>query len=321
MNRYFALTENSFSFLKAQHLKSRISFTFKLIFYLSLMRHFLFIVFASVLTTFQVYSQRVPAQLVNPVFLFSTYDFASDEGDLKAAILQQVGEKALPEIIENSIETVWPTGIATLSARTSNKLEMVKYTCYKVVSTDELCILHIPATENQTMPAYMRPQKDMFFIIGLEGVLFDGNNFMYEPAPLEDGYPEEDVYVEDAEDEIVLISNPAELVPNFDLRNCADFKQLVLEVLGEEEMNILIELASEKSWPLGISTAVARKTVQDKMKEYVVVFAASFEQDSQAYILVWVPFYGNEHMPPKMQPLTEDGFYFVFKADGIEFQE
>lgn len=285
------------------------------------MRHFLFIVFAFVLTISHVFSQRVPAQLINPVFLFSTYDFASDEGDLKVAILQQVGEKVLPEIIESSIENAWPTGIATLSARTSNKLEMMKYACYKIVSTDELCILHIPASENQTMPAYMRPQKDMYFIIGLEGVMFEGNNYMYEPASLEDGYPEEDFYVEDAEDEIVLISNPAALVPHFDLRNCADFKQLVLEVLGEEEMNILIDLASEKSWPLGISTVAARKTVQEKMKEYVVVFAASFEQNSQVYILVWVPFYGNEHMPPKMQPLTEDGFYFVFKAEGIEFQE
>lgn len=285
------------------------------------MRAFLFFFFALVFTTFQVNAQRVPAQIINPASLIGTYDFASDEDDLKEAILQQMGEKALSEIIQNSKEIAWPTGIATLSTRTSNKLEIVKYTCYKVVSTDELCILHIPSAENQTMTATMRPQKDMYFIIGLDGVNFEGNNYIYEPTSLEDTYSEGEGYAEEGEDEIVLISNPAALVPNFDLRNCADFKQLVLEVLGEEEMNILIELASEKSWPLGISTAAARKSVQDKMKEYVVVFAASFEQDSQAYILVWVPFYGNEDMPPKMQPLTEDGFYFVFKAEGIEFQE
>lgn len=313
--------KNSFSFSICQHLKSRISFTFKLIFYLSLMRLFLFFVFSVVFTTFHAYSQRLQAQIINPGFIFSTYDFASDEEDLKMAILQQLGEKSLSEIIQNSVETAWPSGIATLAARTSNKLEMVNYVCYKVVATDELCVLHIPVTENKAMPAYMRPQKDIYFIIGLEGVAFEGNNYVFEPAPLEDGYPEENTYSEDAEDEIVLISNPAALVPNFDLRNCANFKQLVLEVLGEEEMNTLIELASEKSWPSGISTSSARKSVLDKIKEYVVVFAASFEQDSQAYIMVWVPFYGNEHMPPNMQPLMEEGFYFVFKAEGIEFQE
>lgn len=285
------------------------------------MRSYLFFLFAFVLTTFQVSSQRIPAQITNPASLYSTYDFSSDEGELKTAILEQLGEKELLDIMQNSTEITWPTGIATLSARSSNKIAMLNYVCYKLVATDLLCILQIPAAENQAMPTYMRPLKDMYFIIGLDGVAFEGNNYVYEPAPLDDEFLGDNESSEDVEDEIVLISNPADLVPNFDLKNCQDFRQLVLEVLGEDEMNILIELASEKTWPLGISTAAARASVQEKMKEYVVVFAASFEQASQAYILVWVPFYGNEHMPPKMQPLTEDGFYLVFKSEGIYFQE
>lgn len=272
---------------------------------------------------------KVKATIVDPGSLFSTYDFTEDIGMLKPAAKLQGAGKILTDITTYSQENKWPEGLNSLDSRLENRDEFFKYTVYKIVATADYCILVAPATENKNLDAKFKPTRDIYFVMESIGVDFEGNTAV-RPIEAEENYQEEayvegDYGVEEEGENVeaqVYITEPGDLYSTFDLKENAEARAALVEseILTEEEFSYLASMSNENSWPSGMSTLDGRLAAADQIKEYVTYFVATFGPAGDDYILVWVPLYGNEHMPQEMQPTSEEGFYMVLKSSGVAYE-
>ena len=110
--------------------------------------------------------KRVKVSIIDPGQLYSTYEFS--EGELEATSLPAKIQK---DIITYGVESNWPESIQGLGFRTDNPEKMKKYKVYKIAEINEnRCILVVPAKENKKMPKGMKPSRDIYFIMGLDGI-------------------------------------------------------------------------------------------------------------------------------------------------------
>lgn len=272
---------------------------------------------------------KINATIVDPGSLFSTYDFTEDIGTLKAATKLQGAGKILTDITIYSQEGTWPEGLNSLDSRLENREEFFNYKVYKIVSTADYCILIVPAAENKNLDAKFRPTRDIYFVMETVGVDFEGN-IAVRGAEAEEVY-QEDAYLEEgydmeAESEnteaLVLITEPGDLYSTFDLQSDENARVVLVgsSILTEEEFSSLAGLCTENSWPAGISTLDKRLAAAEQIKQYVSYFVTTFGPNGDDYVLVWVPLFGNEHMPEDMQPTSESGFYMVIKSSGVAYE-
>jgi hypothetical protein len=271
---------------------------------------------------------KVNATIVDPGSLFSTYDFTEDIGMLKPAAKLQGAGKILTDITTYSQEGNWPEALNSLDSRLENRDEFFKYTVYKIVSTADYCILLVPAAENKNLDAKFKPTRDIYFIMETIGVDFEGNIAVrpieIEQVYEEDAYAEGDYGVEEEEDEEaqVYITEPGDLYSTFNLQENEDARAAMVEsgILTEEEFSYLAALSNENAWPSGMSTLDKRLEAAEQIKEYVTYFVTTFGPEGEDYVMVWVPLYGNEHMPEDMQPTAEEGFYMILKSSGVAYE-
>jgi hypothetical protein len=272
---------------------------------------------------------KVNATIVDPGSLFSTYDFTEDIGMLKPAAKLQGAGKILTDITIYSQESSWPEGLNNLDSRLANREEFFKYTVYKIVSTADYCILVVPAAENRNLDAKFKPTRDIYFIMETVGVDFEGNiavrTVETEEVYGEDTYAEGDYVMEEEGENVeaqVYITAPGDLFSTFDLNGDENAHEVMVgsEILTEEEFSYLASMSTENSWPSGISTLDSRLAAAEQIKEYVTYFVATFGPAGDDYVLVWVPLYGNEHMPQDMQPTSEEGFYMILKSSGVAYE-
>ncbi len=265
---------------------------------------------------------KVKATILDPGSLYSTYDFTDDVGMLKVAAKLQGANSLVSDITTYSQEGKWPEGLNNLDSRLENRDEFFKYKVYKIVSTGDYCILLVPASENKGMSAKFRPTRDIYFVMEGIGVEFEGNTAVKKDE-VEDAYVPGD-YEEEGEDaeSQVFITEPGDLYSTFDLQNNESAKEALVysEILTEEEFSYLSSLSNENSWPSGMSTLDKRLAAADEIKLYVTYFVATFGPNGDDYVLIWVPLYGNEHMPEAMQPTSEEGFYMVLKSSGVAYE-
>jgi hypothetical protein len=272
---------------------------------------------------------KVNATIVDPGSLFSTYDFTEDIGMLKPAAKLQGAGKILTDITIYSQESSWPEGLNNLDSRLANREEFFKYTVYKIVATADYCILVVPAAENRNLDAKFKPTRDIYFIMETVGVDFEGNiavrTVETEEVYGEDTYAEGDYVMEEEGENVeaqVYITAPGDLFSTFDLNGDENAHEVMVgsEILTEEEFSYLASMSTENSWPSGISTLDSRLAAAEQIKEYVTYFVATFGPAGDDYVLVWVPLYGNEHMPQDMQPTSEEGFYMILKSSGVAYE-
>lgn len=273
---------------------------------------------------------KVKATILDPGSLYSTYDFTEDVGMLKAAAKLQGAGKILTDITTYSQESKWPEGLNNLDSRLENKDEFFKYTVYKIAATSDYCILLVPAAENKNVNAKFRPTRDIYFVMEGIGVDFEGNTAVKtvetEEVYEEDAYVEGDDYGYEEEGENleaqVFITEPGDLYSTFDLKSDESAREVLVgsEILTEEEFSYLAALCNENSWPSGMSTLNKRLGSAEQIKEYVTYFVATFGPSGDDYVMVWVPLYGNEHMPEEMKPVGEEGFYMIFKSSGVAYE-
>lgn len=270
--------------------------------------------------------KKVKAKIVYTGALFSTYDFDADAKSLKSAIKTQGCTSLLADIINYSFETNWPSDISTFDSRDNHRTDMKDYNVYKIVATSDVCILMVPASENRHMSATMRPERDIYFIMELKGANYDGNANVNvdETAGASDDWDEFADYMADDEEEdeeasTVRIVDPGELFSTYDLAADAVAREKLVDsgVLDEEQFATLCKMVVEDYWPSGIKALDDRLAKAETMKLYHAVFGASFESDGNSVVLVWVPKEGNEHMPYNMQPTDENGFYMIFRSNGV----
>lgn len=269
------------------------------------------------------------ATIVDPGSLFSTYDFTEDIGMLKPAAKLQGAGKILTDITIYSQESSWPEGLNNLDSRLANREEFFKYTVYKIVATADYCVLVVPAAENRNLDAKFKPTRDIYFVMETVGVDFEGNiavrTVETEEVYGEDTYAEGDYDMEEEGENVeaqVYITAPGDLFSTFDLNGDENAHEVMVgsEILTEEEFSYLASMSTENSWPSGISTLDGRLAAAEQIKEYVTYFVATFGPAGDDYVLVWVPLYGNEHMPQDMQPTSEEGFYMILKSSGVAYE-
>jgi hypothetical protein len=279
--------------------------------------------------TFSAQVVKVNATIVDPGSLFSTYDFTEDIGMLKPAAKLQGAGKILTDITNYSQEGKWPEGLNNLDSRLENREEFFKYTVYKIVATADYCILVVPAAENKNLDTKFKPTRDIYFVMETVGVDFEGNTASRIVSPEEvygeDVYVEGDYGVEEEGENVeaqVYITEPGDLYSTFDLNSDENAREVMVgsAILTEEEFSYLASMSTENSWPSGMATLDKRLASAEQMKEYVTYFVATFGPAGDDYVLVWVPLYGNEHMPQEMQPTSEEGFYMVLKSSGVAYE-
>ncbi len=272
---------------------------------------------------------KVNATIVDPGSLFSTYDFTEDIGMLKPAAKLQGAGKILTDITTYSQEAKWPEGLNNLDSRLENREEFFKYTVYKIVATADYCILVVPAAENKNLDTKFKPTRDIYFVMETVGVDFEGNTASRIVSPEEvygeDEYVEGDYGVEEEGENVqaqVYITEPGDLYSTFDLNSDENAREVMVgsAILTEEEFSYLASMSTENSWPSGMATLENRLESAEQIKDYVTYFVATFGPAGDDYVLVWVPLYGNEHMPQEMQPTSEEGFYMVLKSSGVAYE-
>lgn len=272
---------------------------------------------------------KVNATIVDPGSLFSTYDFTEDIGMLKPAAKLQGAGKILTDITTYSQEAKWPEGLNNLDSRLENREEFFKYTVYKIVATADYCILVVPAAENKNLDTKFKPTRDIYFVMETVGVDFEGNTASRIVSPEEvygeDEYVEGDYGVEEEGENVeaqVYITEPGDLYSTFDLNSDENAREVMVgsDILTEEEFSYLASMSTENSWPSGMATLDKRLASAEQIKDYVTYFVATFGPAGDDYVLVWVPLYGNEHMPQEMQPTSEEGFYMVLKSSGVAYE-
>lgn len=265
--------------------------------------------------------KKVNATIVDPGSLYSSYDFEEDPGKLKPAIRLTGTSAELTNIIKYSNEANWPIAMQQLDSRLANRSSIQLYKVYKILHTSNFCILIVPAAENKHMPENMRPVQDIYFIMNLNGAAFEGNTpaINYEE---EDPYTYADEYEHDASESVFAkIIAPGELYSTFDLNNNSSIRALIVDsgILTEDQFQIIVKLANENSWPVGISTLNKRLEAASSMKSYKAQYLLNFGENNE-YVLIWIPKEENFHMPITMQPTSDEGIYFVLKASAIEIE-
>lgn len=120
----------------------------------------------------QATASRTPATVLDFGQLYSTYSW---EPAAIAELTSNLGEALAGTVMRTSTEAAWPAGIASLDGRMENRPHMAAYTVYYLTTVGEnIAVLHVPADENQHMPADLRPAGDIYFILSRSAVEFKG---------------------------------------------------------------------------------------------------------------------------------------------------
>lgn len=131
-----------------------------------------FSIFILLLSGTAVFAQpsvsRTPAKVIDFGQMYSTYNWDEEN---TAALRAKVGNALTEKIVLASVESAWPSGIASLTERNNNRSKMAAYTVYYLTTFNEsIVVLQVPATENRGMSADMQPASDIYFIINKSGV-------------------------------------------------------------------------------------------------------------------------------------------------------
>lgn len=139
------------------------------------------VVFVLLLSAFTAIAQTAsltPAKVLDFGQLYSTFDWGeAPVAELKAAL----GDALATKVINGSVESAWPSGIASLEGRTDNQPKMADYKVYYLTTVDEKAVLFIPSAENKQMPADMQPVGDIYFLLSRSAVEVNGAS---TPAPV-----------------------------------------------------------------------------------------------------------------------------------------
>lgn len=113
--------------------------------------------------------------------LMSTPSLAPDTAWYQTVMAR--GGQLAPDILRWSHESTWPAGIATLEARNAHRTQMNDYRATLVVDLGDAAVVRIAAAEQGHMPADMRPDHDIYWIIGKRGFTVVGSAPNLGPAP------------------------------------------------------------------------------------------------------------------------------------------
>lgn len=253
-------------------------------------------------------NNKVVVQITNSGQLYSTYNLEGDEDAMEA--LRDAAGGNVNYILKYANEDMWPEGISTLSAWERNRTAMEAYKTYKVAEFGEKIIIWVPKSENQSMPTDLRPDQDIYMVIGKSGVSVKGSGFSGGSGTKFDAQTTNFNFTP------VRIVDTGPLYSTFDLGSKTQFHSEIKKTVTQKALDKIITYSAEGNWPSGISTFSARELVRPDMKNYVAYRVAQFDGNSKA--VLWIPAAKNKHMTGTMKP-TED-FYFIIENKGYELK-
>lgn len=109
-------------------------------------------------------------KISDPSELYSTYCLAKSPRDQQDLLTQGISEAQLQEICNYSLETAYPLALTQLEQREKLWEQMKKYNAYLVGNFADKYLLVIPQSRNQKIPKYLIPDRDIYFIMGENGV-------------------------------------------------------------------------------------------------------------------------------------------------------
>jgi hypothetical protein len=109
-------------------------------------------------------------KIIDPGELYSTYCLGKSPRDQYELLAQGISNGQLLEICNYSLETAYPMVLTQLEQREKLWEQMKKYNAYLVGNFSDKCVLVIPASRNQRIPKYLIPDKDIYFIMGTNGI-------------------------------------------------------------------------------------------------------------------------------------------------------
>ncbi|MFN0202140.1 MAG: hypothetical protein ACKVTZ_11505 [Bacteroidia bacterium] len=102
--------------------------------------------------------------------MYATYDLARSPRDQNMLREQGLSDEALRLIIVQSKEAAWNMAISQVEERERQREAFTKFNAYLVGDLADKYVLVVPKNKNQKQPSYLIPDKDMYLIIGKNGV-------------------------------------------------------------------------------------------------------------------------------------------------------
>ncbi len=114
---------------------------------------------------------HTPAKVLDFGQLYSTFNW--DEATTQE-LTTALGAALAANVVAASVESAWPSGIASLEGRTENRPQMVNYKLYYLTTVDGKAVMLAPAAENRHLPATLQPANDIYFLLSSSAVEING---------------------------------------------------------------------------------------------------------------------------------------------------
>ncbi|MBK6948233.1 MAG: hypothetical protein IPH16_09375 [Haliscomenobacter sp.] len=112
----------------------------------------------------------VPARILDASFLFPQYRWELDV-ESSRRLSRAFGESKWQTILRASRQEAWPPGLRKEEDRAENRGWICDFNVYYLGSFSvDKALLWFPEKENQHLPAFLRPQEDLYFIIRESGL-------------------------------------------------------------------------------------------------------------------------------------------------------
>ncbi len=138
---------------------------------------FLALLPVSFLLAAQAPAENVPvsARILDASYLFPQYRWELDV-ESSRRLSRSFGESAWHTILRTSRQEAWPPGMRKEEDRAENRGWICDFNVYYLCSFSvDKALLWFPEKENQHLPAYLRPQEDLYFIIRESGLEKSGS--------------------------------------------------------------------------------------------------------------------------------------------------
>ena len=260
-------------------------------------------------------AKGTPAKITDSYGIWTDFNLRTrSDADV---LRKQIGDALFEQVANNCNETSgWPGAISSYAERNKVREQMLKYVCYQIGEIDSKWILRVPASENGFLPYGVRPEHDIFFILGKSYVELTGSpsnintstNVNVASPVANNPTTKTDISATSAGTP-AKINGTGGMYSTFNLKTDEN-ASLILVQLGNSLFNDVVIYCKEDQWPSGIATLSARDLVRDHMNEYKAYKIAEFDKQ---YILR-IPASENKFMPSNMQ-LAHDIYFIINQSD------
>ena len=266
----------------------------------------------------------VPITWVDSAEMFSTPNLPGDSA-AQTTIRSMLGDAWLTAILAYSSEETWPTGMASLEGRNSNRAEISRYVAYRILRlSGDRSLLWVPAAENQHLSAAFVPTHDFFVLINNVGVSDAGAARPLGAAPVPGAVTAAPVAqtvapatpaapAASAKGTPIRWVDSAQMMSTPNLRDDANALTIIRNAVGEAGLQEVLDYSHERNWPGSMATLQGRNDNRASISNYV---AYPFVDLGDGRYILWIPASENQHMPAHLRPTTN--FYMMIGASGIQ---